>query len=529
MPADMVSVQQSTATLNDTAAAVNAAQEVQTFLASSSAACNTTILFGYSDGVAVGVYVGGFVQTPGFTSTVLESFITSLQSGKSTDTVVQLYDPNTLSPTFTIGIVASDNLNLVIFQATVATWANGSCVTGSSVPWKIFTVPVLASSSASTLSSGSANSTSTMTTSARTINSRRRVQEREDDEGDCTTVQVVSGDSCASLVTECGITAAEFTDYNTASDLCSTLAVGQYVCCSSGTLPDRAPQPKADGSCYSYSVVSGDTCSALAAANSLTVTEINNFNNDTWGFMGCTDLQIGNVICLSSGTPPFPASVANAECGPQVVGTVAPADTTNITWMNPCPLNVCCDIWGQCGNAPTFCTASLAFSGAPGTAASGENGCISNCGLDIVSSDSVAETYTVGYSEGFNVDRDCLVMDVTEINTTAYTHVHFAFSNISDEYTISLAGSSAAQWDDFYTMSGIKHVLSFGGWSFSTSVDIYPIFRDGVTSADRETFIDSLVQFASNYDVDGLDFDWEYPGATDIPGIPAGSADDGTK
>lgn len=27
--------------------------------------------------------------------------------------------------------------------------------------------------------------------------------------------------------------------------------------------------------------------------------------------------------------------------------------------------------------------------------------------------------------------------------------------------------------------------------------------------------------------MDGVDFDWEYPGATDIPGIPPGSADDG--
>lgn len=27
--------------------------------------------------------------------------------------------------------------------------------------------------------------------------------------------------------------------------------------------------------------------------------------------------------------------------------------------------------------------------------------------------------------------------------------------------------------------------------------------------------------------MDGVDFDWEYPGATDIPGIPPGSPEDG--
>lgn len=142
------------------------------------------------------------------------------------------------------------------------------------------------------------------------------------------------------------------TRYNDDTDLCSTLAVGQHVCCTPGTLPNYAPQENVDGTCYTYTVESGDSCSALATAYSLTVDKINGFNNDTWGFMGCDDLQIGQIICLSDGEPPFPASVANAECGPQVPGTIAVENTRNISWMNPCPLNVCCDMWGQCGSQP---------------------------------------------------------------------------------------------------------------------------------------------------------------------------------
>lgn len=36
------------------------------------------------------------------------------------------------------------------------------------------------------------------------------------------------------------------------------------------------------------------------------------------------------------------------------------------------------------------------------------------------------------------------------------------------------------------------------------------------------------LQFAVDNKLDGLDFDWEYPGASDIPGISPGSPDDGT-
>jgi len=76
-------------------------------------------------------------------------------------------------------------------------------------------------------------------------------------------------------------------------------------------------------------------------------------------------------------------------------------------------------------------------------------------------------------------------------------------------------------------MTGIKKILSFGGWSFSTDQDSFPIFRDVVTDANRQTFITNLVAFVAENKIDGLDFDWEYPGAPDIPGIPPGDPDDG--
>ncbi|KAJ5554340.1 hypothetical protein N7513_004299 [Penicillium frequentans] len=49
------------------------------------------------------------------------------------------------------------------------------------------------------------------------------------------TVQVVSGDSRGSLAVSCGITAVEFTKYNSTIDECSTLHVGEHVCSSAAS------------------------------------------------------------------------------------------------------------------------------------------------------------------------------------------------------------------------------------------------------------------------------------------------------
>jgi hypothetical protein len=62
----------------------------------------------------------------------------------------------------------------------------------------------------------------------------------------------------------------------------------------------------------------------------------------------------------------MPAPLANAVCGPQKPGTKKPDNMDDIQKLNPCPLNACCDSWGQCGITAEFCTDTN--TGAPGTA-----------------------------------------------------------------------------------------------------------------------------------------------------------------
>lgn len=137
--------------------------------------------------------------------------------------------------------------------------------------------------------------------------------------------------------------------FNPSSTECSTLAIGEHVCCTAGTLPDLAPQPSANGNCFPYLVVSGDSCSALAATYDMTIEQLESYNNNTWGWDGCGNLLADYNICLSSGFPPMPTVVENAVCGPQVPGTPVAPPSTDLSTLNECPLNACCDIWGQCG------------------------------------------------------------------------------------------------------------------------------------------------------------------------------------
>ncbi|KAI3089146.1 CAZyme family GH18 [Penicillium roqueforti] len=118
-------------------------------------------------------------------------------------------------------------------------------------------------------------------------------------------------------------------------------------------------------------------------------------------------------------------------------------------------------------------------------------------------------------------------MSVDQINTTFYSHVHFAFATLTSSYAINVTGIED-QLSLFSNMTGIKRVLSIGGWSISTDASTYMIFRDAVTSANRDTLITNVVDFLEKWDLDGVDFDWEYPDEPDIEGIPAGTTADST-
>ncbi|KAK8116047.1 Glycoside hydrolase [Apiospora sp. TS-2023a] len=318
----------------------------------------------------------------------------------------------------------------------------------------------------------------------------------------------------------CGVSEKDFMKYNTRKDLCPSLQPLEHVCCSAGDMPDFRPKPHSDGSCDTYKVGNNDYCASIAAAKSLTVKELESFNKKTWGWNGCERLWSGTIICVSKGDAPMPAPLANAICGPQGV-------KIDLAKLNQCDLNACCDVWGQCGTTDDFCTDTSSDN--PGTAEPGTNGCISNCGTDIWRTGG-GESRSIAYFEGYNSDsnRACLWMDARQIDTAKYTHVHFGFATLTEDFQVDVGGIlSQYQFETFKNIRGTKRILTFGGWEFSTSPKTYHIFRNAVTSANRVTTAKNIANFVKDNNLNGVDIDWEYPGAPDIPGIPAGSKDEG--
>ncbi|EPE06554.1 glycoside hydrolase family 18 protein [Ophiostoma piceae UAMH 11346] len=517
-------------------------QHVRAFLNSGyqSSTPGAEVLYAQSNGSTVGLYVGKAIKSFTTVTAALATLEKKLTASSGTSGAVALelcgkgYDSDHI-----FGFVATSNASFTPVQQLMQGWSSATCQSFDSdlsfAGSVTFTTPLVIAGSNSTGNGTLTRGNSTLSGRSATAhhhmnlrNAHRRSHAlgqlyRRDE---CSTVQVVSGDSCGTLATKCGVSGDDFTKYNPGKSFCADLTPGQHVCCSSGELPDFAPHKQSNGSCYAYNVVADDNCASISATYDLTNDKIEGFNNNTWGWQGCQNLLLGAVICLSDGAPPMPSELTNAVCGPQKPGTVVGSGgTTNLSSLNPCPLNACCDIWGQCGITSDFCTDTS--TGPPGTAKAGTNGCISNCGTDIVKGDAPSSYINIAYYEGFGLNRSCLFQDISQLGS-GYTHVHFSFATLDSSYNVDV-GDVYSQFELKRLISNTAYhrVLTFGGWAFSTEPATYSIFREGVTAANREAMASAMANYINDNDLDGVDIDWEYPGAPDIPGIPAGGDDDG--
>lgn len=101
--------------------------------------------------------------------------------------------------------------------------------------------------------------------------------------------------------------------------------------------------------------------------------------------------------------------------------------------------------------------------------------------------------------------------DITKIRFAEYTHLNFAF--VLPGYNGQIEGpSNPAFLRDAVTRSraaGNKILVSVGGWQYGGDTSRF----DAVTANDAilNTFVTSVDTFITNYALDGVDIDWEFP------------------
>jgi LysM repeat protein len=98
---------------------------------------------------------------------------------------------------------------------------------------------------------------------------------------------VVSGDTCNGIGTKFGVTSSAIISANpTINTGCTNLQIGQILCIPGGSCSRK------------YTVVSGDTCNGIGTKFGLTGSAIISANPTINS--GCTNLKIGQILCIPS-------------------------------------------------------------------------------------------------------------------------------------------------------------------------------------------------------------------------------------
>ncbi|KAK0569581.1 hypothetical protein OC861_000761 [Tilletia horrida] len=138
----------------------------------------------------------------------------------------------------------------------------------------------------------------------------------------------------------------------------------------------------------------------------------------------------------------------------------------------------------------------------------------------------------IGYYAGWATDptaRPFNQFPPSMINANALTHINYAFALIGSDFRLqAMSANDPAQWSQVIALKSVnpslKVFLSVGGWSFNDPPTSH-IFSNLVGSAaNTNTFINSALSVMQTYGFDGIDIDWEYPGADDRGGVPADRA-----
>ncbi|KAF5353735.1 hypothetical protein D9758_008619 [Tetrapyrgos nigripes] len=137
--------------------------------------------------------------------------------------------------------------------------------------------------------------------------------------------------------------------------------------------------------------------------------------------------------------------------------------------------------------------------------------------LSVASADTLATeatqykpTIASAYFTGWHSTNATPIFSVSDISWRRYTRMVYAFAETtSNIHSLSLSGSNPSSLPPFVAAAhknNVNAIVSIGGWTGSR------FWSTAVGSHDNRTaFVKTVTDFATQYKLDGLDFDWEYP------------------
>jgi chitinase len=207
---------------------------------------------------------------------------------------------------------------------------------------------------------------------------------------------------------------------------------------------------------------------------------------------------------------------AKAECGPYAV-----------EGSQKCPLDVCCSEFGFCGSTTEFCVWTNSADSNYAECSTEYGGCGAVDRPTCKGGSSVSKR-NVGYYESWANTRACQQVAPEDLNLDGFTSINFAFT-FFDATTFEITpmdSNGASLYSRFTALKskkpGLEAFISVGGWSFTDPGSTQKAYSNMASSAEnRAIFIKNIMNFMQTYGFDGVDLDWEYPGADDRGGVAA--------
>ncbi|KAH6651588.1 glycoside hydrolase superfamily [Truncatella angustata] len=191
----------------------------------------------------------------------------------------------------------------------------------------------------------------------------------------------------------------------------------------------------------------------------------------------------------------------------------------------PCGMKLCCSATGWCGTTDVYCANADPLHGTL-PCQSGYGSCAITGPPSCASGSGSSSKRKIGYYQSWNQrDRKCNKVAPNQLNTEGYTHLFFSFASMDPTtYRIAPAHPDDVQgMKDFTALSKdgkLQTWIAVGGFDFSNpEAASHTTWSDMVsTKANRAAFISSAKEYMDTYGFQGIDLDWEYPGAPERGG-----------